>query len=201
MHIPPLVPSLLLSWRRFTAALILAGVALNGWAQSPPALSVDAITASQARISWTNIPGSFVLEESDSLSPTSAWRPSSQIPTLLNERYFVTVDFTGATRFFRLHQQATGPLPPDPATVAPPLPEGTATPLVSATEFLYSGPNPIQTGVTNGIIQLQRAAVLRGKARGAPDGPQPSRIRPNSQPRGRHVRPGGERRQLRDRAL
>lgn len=37
------------------------------------------------------------------------------------------------------------------------------TSLISATSFLYTGPNPIQTGVQPGTIELTRAAVLRGR--------------------------------------
>jgi RHS repeat-associated protein len=53
-------------------------------------------------------------------------------------------------------------LPPDPATVAPPLDPTGVTGLKVATEFLYGGPNPIQTGVTSEIIDIRRAAVVRG---------------------------------------
>ena len=54
-------------------------------------------------------------------------------------------------------------LPPDPAIVAPKI-DPTVSAMVSAsTEFLYSGSNPIQTGVAPGTIEARRAAVLRGK--------------------------------------
>jgi RHS repeat-associated protein len=56
-------------------------------------------------------------------------------------------------------------LPPDPKTVAPPLDRTVATALVDATAFLYSGSNPIQTGVAAGTIDGQRVAVIRGKVR------------------------------------
>ena len=56
-----------------------------------------------------------------------------------------------------------GDLPPDPATVAPLLDETEVTPLYEATAFLYSGTNPIQTGVAEGIIEPRRAAVVRGR--------------------------------------
>ncbi|MGQ0811306.1 MAG: NHL domain-containing protein, partial [Nitrospiraceae bacterium] len=59
---------------------------------------------------------------------------------------------------------ATGqPLPPDPSTVATPINQTVATTLANTTAFLYTGANPIQTGVATGTIQTQRAAVLRGK--------------------------------------
>ncbi|MEO8132570.1 MAG: RHS repeat-associated core domain-containing protein [Betaproteobacteria bacterium] len=54
-------------------------------------------------------------------------------------------------------------LPPDPATIAPPVDPTVPTALIDATAFLYTGPNPIQTGVAPGTITAERAAVLRGK--------------------------------------
>jgi RHS repeat-associated protein len=54
-------------------------------------------------------------------------------------------------------------LPPDPSTVAPPLDPSVASTLGKGTEFLYTGANPIQTGVPLGTIDPVRAAVLRGK--------------------------------------
>jgi hypothetical protein len=54
-------------------------------------------------------------------------------------------------------------LPPDPSTVAPPLNPTVGTNLINATSFLYTGANPIQTGVAPGTIDSKRAAVLRGK--------------------------------------
>jgi RHS repeat-associated protein len=56
----------------------------------------------------------------------------------------------------------TEPVPPDPAAVAPPLDRTVATAMAAATEFLYTGANPIQTGVASGTIDPKRAAVLRG---------------------------------------
>ena len=54
-------------------------------------------------------------------------------------------------------------LPPDPAQVAPPLDQTVVTTLKAATEFLYTGANPIQTGVDTETIDIARVAVLRGK--------------------------------------
>lgn len=53
--------------------------------------------------------------------------------------------------------------PPDPSSVAPPLSQTATTDLGSGTAFLYSGANPIQTGVAPGTITPTRAAVLRGR--------------------------------------
>lgn len=54
-------------------------------------------------------------------------------------------------------------LPPDPATVAPALDRSVVTDISGAAEFLYTGDNPIQTGVLPGTIEVTRTAVLRGK--------------------------------------
>ena len=40
---------------------------------------------------------------------------------------------------------------------------GVATTLASSTEFLYSGADPVQTGVAPGTIEPVQVAVLRGK--------------------------------------
>jgi RHS repeat-associated protein len=57
---------------------------------------------------------------------------------------------------------ACGELPPDPATVAPPNDPTVATDIAKATAFLYTGSNPIQTDVPDGMIESQRVAVIRG---------------------------------------
>ena len=54
-------------------------------------------------------------------------------------------------------------LPPDPSTVAPPVDPSVPTDIASATSFLYTGNNPIQTGVAANTIDAKRVAVIRGK--------------------------------------
>jgi RHS repeat-associated protein len=54
-------------------------------------------------------------------------------------------------------------LPPDPATVAPPLDPTVAPDIAASTEFLYTGADPIQKGVAPGTILPERVAVLRGR--------------------------------------
>jgi RHS repeat-associated protein len=54
-------------------------------------------------------------------------------------------------------------LPPEPSTVAPPTDATVATNVHSSTQFLYTGNNPIQTGVVSGTIEITRTAVLRGR--------------------------------------
>ncbi|MGH8607673.1 MAG: Ig-like domain-containing protein [Gammaproteobacteria bacterium] len=54
-------------------------------------------------------------------------------------------------------------IPPDPATIAPSLSSTGITPMKEAVAFLYSGTDPIQTGVEEGAIEPRRVAVIRGK--------------------------------------
>ncbi|WP_201092970.1 PKD domain-containing protein [Thiocystis minor] len=56
-----------------------------------------------------------------------------------------------------------GGLPPDPARVAPVIDPTVATTHQAATQFLYTGANPIQTGVAEGTIDPVRSALLRGR--------------------------------------
>ena len=159
------VRPLVLLWKSslFLCAAFMGSGTLTSLAQSPPPLLIDSGNSSQVRLSWTSTPGNIVLEETDTLS---VWRPFTQVPVLLNGQFSVMVDKAGfSSRFFRLHRIETGGLPPDPASVASPIPQGVATQLATATKFLYTGPNPIQTGVSPGTIDARRAAVVRGSVK------------------------------------
>jgi RHS repeat-associated protein len=59
--------------------------------------------------------------------------------------------------------ESSEPLPPDPASIAPPLATAAITPFADAVRFLYDGPNAIQTNVAPNSISAERAAVVRGK--------------------------------------
>jgi RHS repeat-associated protein len=54
-------------------------------------------------------------------------------------------------------------VPPDPADIAPPIDPTVPTDFSVATSFLYSGTNPIQTGVVSGTIEERRVGVIRGR--------------------------------------
>ncbi len=121
-------------------------------------------TDSQVRLSWTSTATGFVLEQVDQLSAADQWSPVLQAPQLIGQQLSVVLSSSTGVRFFRLASRPGG-LPPDPVSIAPPIPQGVATLLAGATEFLYTGPNPIQTGVAPGTIEAKRAAVVRGKVR------------------------------------
>ena len=69
------------------------------------------------------------------------------------------VDLDGCS----ISQGGSGPIPPDPSLVAPPVDITTPTSVFDATEFLYTGPNAIQIGVAANTIEPDRVAVLRGR--------------------------------------
>ncbi|MBU0945940.1 MAG: cadherin-like domain-containing protein [Proteobacteria bacterium] len=54
-------------------------------------------------------------------------------------------------------------VPPDPATLASEIDLSVATTTCTATEFLYTGDDPVQTDVAPDTIEARRAAVIRGK--------------------------------------
>jgi RHS repeat-associated protein len=68
------------------------------------------------------------------------------------------------------------PPPPNPVTTAPPINPTIATNTADATEFLYTGPNPIQKDVKPEDINKVRAGVLRGRVRNK-DGSPLSKVR------------------------
>ncbi len=65
-------------------------------------------------------------------------------------------------------------LPPDPAAVAPAIDATIATTIGAGSAFLYTGPNPIQTGVAPGTIDAARAGVIRGKVTTSTGAPLPA---------------------------
>jgi RHS repeat-associated protein len=83
----------------------------------------------------------------------------------------IATDAVGLTDTVVRNVTRQGDLPPDPSTVAPPLDPTVATTLFVATEFLYTGENPIQTGVDSGTINPRRVAVLRGRVLDRSSGP------------------------------
>jgi hypothetical protein len=146
----------------FTLGIASVCVLYISRAQTPPKLFIEVSPDHQVRLSWTNAATGFVVEEVDHLPEAALWSPVLQAPLLANQQFSVVLSNTTGSRFFRLIKQPGG-IPPDPSLVAPPPSGGVATILSEATAFLYTGADPIQTGVTNGTIVATRAAILRGK--------------------------------------
>jgi RHS repeat-associated protein len=95
---------------------------------------------------------------------TITWTPDS------TGTFSVTVDVSdglggAASQSFEIeviNPEETG-IPPHPGTLAPELDESEVSVIGPSTEFLYTGDDPIQTGVAADTIDLVRAAVLRGR--------------------------------------
>ncbi len=80
-----------------------------------------------------------------------------------NTLTFLATDAAGNTATQVVTVTREDPLPPDPELVAPDLDQTVSTTTFAATEFLYTGTDPIQTGVAPGTIDPVRTAVLRGR--------------------------------------
>ena len=102
-----------------------------------------------------------ITQNSLSITPTTALAPGYHRVSLQIRDRAGNVSPLSATAF--TIDPAMPTLPPDPATVAPRLDGTIVTDLGSATAFLYTGENPIQTGVAQGAIEPVRAAALRGR--------------------------------------
>ncbi|MBV8618066.1 MAG: hypothetical protein JOY84_04315, partial [Curvibacter sp.] len=75
-------------------------------------------------------------------------------------------------------------LPPDPATVAPPLGEAGIAPFADGVAFLHEGPEAIQTGADPAVFDARSLAVLRGRVLDGSGRPLPGvRVRLAGQPR------------------
>ena len=63
------------------------------------------------------------------------------------------------------------PLPPNPEEIAPEIDMTVSSNLIKEVEFLYTGSDPVQTGLDPQIIEEKRVAVLRGKVIDDQDNP------------------------------
>ncbi len=143
--------------------------------ETPPALTVDApaegatVTAENVTVSGTvtdltpvtlTVNGTGVTVGAAGAFSTSV--PLTEGPNMLT--IVATDAATNQTTVTRnVTRQTSDPLPPDPESVAPPLSPLVASTIGSATSFLYTGPDAIQTGVAPGTITPVRAAVIRGQ--------------------------------------
>lgn len=135
-------------------------------------LNITLDNDSAARLSWTNTPGGSLLEWTDALFDTNSWNPFPSLPLLANDSFSLVVSSSAEAHFFRLRSTDPATMP-SPEPNAPAIDRAVETPLKVATEFLYTGPNPVQIGVPPGTIDSRRVAVLRGKAKQRNDAPLP----------------------------
>ena len=136
-------------------ALVITSPA-DGSSTTADSVSVTG-TASDANPFALTVNGTATTVSGGSYSRTVALALGSNTLTV------VAIDAAGNTQTLTRSVTRTSPLPPEPSTVAPTLSPTVATTVKAATEFLYSGSAPIQTGVAPGTINELRAAVIRGK--------------------------------------
>ena len=103
----------------------------------------------------------------DGTEPTLTNGLTYATPIRLDETTTVTFrsyDKVGSEEAVRAQAiEVEASLPPDPAEVAPPVDPTVPTGFADSTAFLYTGSDPIQTGVAPGAIKPRRVSVLRGK--------------------------------------
>ncbi len=89
---------------------------------------------------------------------------SKDVSLTVGQNTIVVIATDSATNADTVRRTVTrSTLPPDPATVATAIDPTVATNIATSTSFLYTGADPIQTGVAPGTIEPVRAAVVRGK--------------------------------------
>lgn len=115
-----------------------------------------------AALSWsiTGADSASIDHELGSVNPVSG---SSSVMPSGTTRYTLTATNAAGSSSAQATVKVNTGLPPDPQEVAPALATGVVTTIQSATEFLYSGTDPIQTGIVPGTIDFKRVAVVRGK--------------------------------------
>ncbi|MCH9696466.1 MAG: PKD domain-containing protein, partial [Gammaproteobacteria bacterium] len=67
----------------------------------------------------------------------------------------------------------TGEMPPDPTSIAPTLSANFIPSFFDSISFIYSGDNPVQFGVVDGVINPVQAAILRGRVLDRSGNPMP----------------------------
>ena len=134
-------------------------------------------TADSVTVSGTvhDLTAVTVTANGQSLPVTADTAFSGAVPVALGPNLITVIATDGAGNADTVTRTVTRlegvALPPDPSTVAPPVDPTVATTLFAATEFLYTGADPIQTGVAAGSINPVRVAVIRGRVLNRSDAP------------------------------
>ncbi len=113
-------------------------------------------------VSWSKISGdeSVLFSAANNLNTTAIFSKNGVYVLRLTatDGYLTSTDDIQIT----VNSDPTPP-PPDPTTTAPTIDQTVPTNIAKATEFLYTGANPIQTGVNPSDIKAERVGLLRGR--------------------------------------
>jgi len=144
----------------------------NGFENTPPAIISTPVTEGEAGVAYaydvdaTDANGDLLAYyllvspagmQMDAVTGEISWTPSKV------GDFPVTVEVADGQRGYANQSWSIAVLPPDPIDIAPDTDPTLVTTILESTEFLYTGDNPIQTGVEEGTIDFIRAAVLSGK--------------------------------------
>ena len=137
-----------------------SGVTLNGTATDdglPP--------GSTLTVAWSTVsgPGTASFDNPSAAATTATFSTSGQYVLRLTASDGQLSSSAGLT----ITVNPAVALPPDPTTVAPPLDPTVATDGGTSTEFLYTGDNPIQTGVAPGTNSAHPCRGAPGKGHDA----------------------------------
>ncbi|MCK5147773.1 carbohydrate binding domain-containing protein [bacterium] len=110
-----------------------------------------------------NKPDVPVTVNGTAMTVDSTGRFQAQLSLSLGSNTFVFNANNGEATISRVVYREAADLPPDPEDVAPPVDNTVTTTVTNSTRFLYTGINPIQTGVDTSQMDPVRAAVVRGK--------------------------------------
>lgn len=113
-------------------------------------------------VSWSKISGdeSVLFSTANNLNTTAIFSKEGTYTLRLtaSDGYLTSTDDVQIT----VNADPTPP-PPNPSTTAPILNTTVVSNIAKSTEFLYTGANPIQTGVNPDDIKAERVGLLRGK--------------------------------------
>lgn len=145
-------------------SVTLAGVVNDDGLPNPPA---------QVTVTWSKSSGPGSVSFGNSHAASTSAQFSAAGTYVLHLAAFDGQLTAGDDVQITVNPEENTGLPPDPSTVAPPIDPTVATTTYAATEFLYSGSDPIQTGVAPGTIDPVRTAALRGRVLNSSGQPLP----------------------------
>lgn len=142
------------------AGALLAGSVADDGRPNPP--GVVTLTWSK-----TSGPGTVTFGTPSAESTTAAFSSSGAYVLRL------TASDGALTTFDELTVTVTDAPPPGPVLIASALTNAAPSHFANATAFLYTGSDPVQTGVAPGTIKEYRAAVIRGRVLNRAGAPLP----------------------------
>ncbi|MFN0095956.1 MAG: PKD domain-containing protein [Dehalococcoidia bacterium] len=128
----------------------------------PASANLDGtVTPGSATVVWTKQsgPGTVTFGNASAVDTTASF----SVDGVYVLRLTATANALSTHDDVQITVNPASQIPPDPSIVASEVTDTSVTDLKTATLFLYTGPNPIQTGVDPDDIERAAAAVVRGR--------------------------------------